>query len=84
MPKHKDFQKIYNNMLKQYGKRGKQVYYAWVNKHGYDDTKPLHHTKYPENMKHNPHSIVQNILKPKKKKFTTRYTKFGRNWFVHY
>jgi len=29
-------------MIKQYGeKKGTQVFYAWVNKHGYDETKPL-------------------------------------------
>ncbi len=40
MPLHSDFQKILNNYVKQYGsKKGKSVFYAWLNKHGYDDTK---------------------------------------------
>ena len=39
-PKHKDYKRIYAGMIKQYGpEKGKQVYYAWLNKHGYDDTK---------------------------------------------
>lgn len=42
MPMHKDFRKILNNMIKQYGKeKGTQVFWAWVNKHGYDETKSL-------------------------------------------
>ena len=42
MPIHPDFQKILNNFIKQYGqKKGKQIYYAWLNKMGYDDTKPF-------------------------------------------
>lgn len=42
MPKHKDFKKIYARFIKQYGeKKGKEFYYAWINKKGYDDTKPL-------------------------------------------
>ena len=42
MPKHADFQKIYNRFIKQYGeKKGKSLYYAWINKKGYDDTKPF-------------------------------------------
>jgi RNAse (barnase) inhibitor barstar len=29
-------------MIKQYGaEKGEQVYYAWLKKHGYDDTKPM-------------------------------------------
>ena len=40
MPLHSDFQKILNNYVKQYGaKEGKSFFYAWLNKHGYDDTK---------------------------------------------
>lgn len=47
MPKHSDFQQIYNTMVKKYGeKKGKQVYYAWLNKHKLDDTKPM-----PKNLK---------------------------------
>jgi len=40
MPKHADFQKIYNRFIKQYGsKEGKEFYHSWLNKKGYDDTK---------------------------------------------
>lgn len=40
MPKHSDFQKIYNRFVIQYGKeKGKDLYFAYVNKKGYDDTK---------------------------------------------
>jgi len=40
MPKHADFQKIHNRFMKQYGKeKGDSMYYAWLNKHKYDDTK---------------------------------------------
>ncbi len=40
MPKSPDFQKIYNRFVKQYGdEKGKSLYYAWINKKGYDDTK---------------------------------------------
>ena len=48
-PMHKDFSKIKSGMVKQYGKdKGEQVYYAWLNKHGYDDTKafPSKECKY--------------------------------------
>jgi len=39
-PKHPDFQAILSSFIKQYGaKKGEQVYYAWLNKHSYDDTK---------------------------------------------
>jgi hypothetical protein len=42
MPLNKDFAKIKRNMLKEYGKgRGERIYHAWVNKHGYDDTKSM-------------------------------------------
>jgi len=42
MPKHPDFEKIYKKYVAQYGeKKGKEVYYAWLNKHKYDDTKPF-------------------------------------------
>ena len=41
MPLHADFKKIYGNMVKQYGaKKGKSIFYAYVNKHKLDDTKP--------------------------------------------
>jgi hypothetical protein len=39
---HPDFLKIYRNFITQYGEdKGKAVYYAWLNKYGLDDTKPL-------------------------------------------
>ena len=41
MPKHPDFQKIYNRFVKQYKERGESLYYAWLKKKGYDDTKPF-------------------------------------------
>mgnify|MGYP000185602211 CR=1 FL=1 len=42
MPIHPDFQKILNNLIKQHGEeKGKQIYYAWLQKTGYDDTKPM-------------------------------------------
>jgi len=42
MPRHPDFEKIYQNFIKRYGKeKGEQIYYAWLNARGYDDTKPL-------------------------------------------
>jgi len=43
---HSDFSKIKRGMTKQYGKeKGEQVYHSWLNKHGYDDTKPLSEQK---------------------------------------
>jgi len=42
MPKHKDFEKIHNRFIKQYGdKEGQKRYFAWLKSKGYDDTKPL-------------------------------------------
>ena len=42
MPKHKDFQKIYNRFVKQYGEeKGASMYFAFIKKKGYDDTKPF-------------------------------------------
>lgn len=41
MPRHPDFEKIYQHFLKNYGERGEEVYYRWLKKLGYDDTKPL-------------------------------------------
>lgn len=42
MPMHPDFQKIYQNFITTYGEdKGKQLYYAWLNKYGLDDTKPI-------------------------------------------
>ena len=47
MPRHPDFEKIYRAFMKRYCgspnnecEKGKQVYYAWLNKLGLDDTKP--------------------------------------------
>jgi len=46
MPRHRDFQKIYDAFMWRYCKdkkeceEGKRVYYAWLNKLGLDDTKP--------------------------------------------
>ena len=40
MPRHPDYESIYQNMIQQYGKKkGEQVYYSWLNRHKYDDTK---------------------------------------------
>lgn len=42
MPKHSDFQKVYDRFLKQYGsEKGEKLYYSWANKHKYDDSKPM-------------------------------------------
>lgn len=41
MPRHPDFEKIYQSFLKDYGERGDEAYYRWLRKLGYDDTKPL-------------------------------------------
>lgn len=41
MPKHPDFVKIYNRFKKQYKSKGESLYYAWLEKKGYDDTKPF-------------------------------------------
>ncbi len=41
MPKHPDFEKIYKRFINSYGeKKGNELYYAWLNKKGFDDTKP--------------------------------------------
>jgi hypothetical protein len=41
MPRHPDFEKIYRQFVKRYGQeKGEQIYYAWLNKLGLDDTKP--------------------------------------------
>jgi hypothetical protein len=47
LPRHPDFEKIYKAFMKRYCRsaekeceKGKQVYYAWLNKMGLDDTKP--------------------------------------------
>jgi len=42
MPRHEDFEKIYRNFIEQYGaEEGEQKYFAWLNEHDYDDTKPM-------------------------------------------
>ena len=42
LPLHPDFQRIKDKMVEKYGKdKGTRFFYAWVNKHGYDDTKPF-------------------------------------------
>ncbi len=42
MPKHPDFAKIYNRFIKQYGpEKGKSLYFSFIKKKGYDDTKPF-------------------------------------------
>jgi len=42
MPRHEDFQKIYQNFIDQYGaEEGEKKYFAWLNEHSYDDTKPM-------------------------------------------
>ena len=40
-PMSDDFERILQNFIRQYGQeKGKQYYYAWLNKHNLDDTKP--------------------------------------------
>jgi len=51
MPRHPDFEKIYQAFMWRYCKgeteceEGKQIYYAWLKKLGLDDTKPY---QYPQ------------------------------------
>ena len=46
MPKDPDFVKIHARFIKQYGeKKGEELYHAWLNKKGYDDTKPFPNKK---------------------------------------
>lgn len=41
MPRHADFDKIYDKFIDLYGEeKGKTYYYSWLNKYGLDDTKP--------------------------------------------
>lgn len=41
MPMHKDFQKILNQFVARYGKeKGSNLFYAWINRRGLDDSKP--------------------------------------------
>ncbi|RLI04981.1 hypothetical protein DRO26_03555, partial [Candidatus Bathyarchaeota archaeon] len=47
MPKHPDFEKIYQNFLKRYGvEEGKKLYYAWLKKHSLDDTQSFESQKH--------------------------------------
>ena len=40
MPKSKDFAKIHENFISEYGSIiGERAYHAWLNARGYDDTK---------------------------------------------
>lgn len=42
MPLHPDFEKVYKKFKSKYGnEKGKDLFYAWVNKHKYDDTKSM-------------------------------------------
>lgn len=42
MPMHPDFQKIFDQFVTEYGeKEGTDRFWAWVNKNGYDETKPM-------------------------------------------
>jgi hypothetical protein len=42
LPRHPDYKKIYQNFIDQYGEEeGEKKYFAWLNDHGYDDTKPM-------------------------------------------
>lgn len=42
MPRHPDYEKIYQNFVDQYGpEEGENKYFAWLKEHGYDDTKPF-------------------------------------------
>ncbi len=46
MPKHPDFVKIHGRFIEQFGEvRGEKLYFAWLNKHNYDDTKPFPKSK---------------------------------------
>jgi hypothetical protein len=58
-PLHKDYQKIKSKMVAQYGKdKGEQVYYAWLNKHNYDDTKA-----FPNKEANIPHQDTEQIAR---------------------
>jgi hypothetical protein len=42
MPRHPDFEKIFQQFIARYGaEQGERLYYAWLNKNKYDDTKPF-------------------------------------------
>src|SRR5207245_2775852 len=50
-------------MISQYGKeKGTSVYYAYVNKHGYDDTKPFPGKKE----EYGPGTLIEKPFQPKK------------------
>lgn len=52
-PLHADFQKTLDNMQTKYGaKRGKSIFYAWINKNKLDDTKARKGQKeeYPDEL----------------------------------
>jgi hypothetical protein len=40
MPMHPSWEKIQENFKQQYGDRWEEVFWAWMNEHGYDETKP--------------------------------------------
>jgi len=40
VPRSADFERIYQRFQAEYGTRGRVVYYAWINKHGFDDMLP--------------------------------------------
>ncbi|WGM90154.1 MAG: hypothetical protein NUK63_03300 [Candidatus Bathyarchaeum tardum] len=42
MPRHEDFEKIYQSFIEQYGpEEGETKYFAWLNERSYDDSKPM-------------------------------------------
>jgi len=42
MPMHSDFEQVRREMRDQYGKeKGDRIFYSWINRYGYDDTKPI-------------------------------------------
>jgi len=40
MPMHPSWEKIQENFKQQYGDRWEEVFWAWMNEHGYDETEP--------------------------------------------
>jgi coenzyme F420-reducing hydrogenase alpha subunit len=40
MPIHPSWEKIQENFKQQYGDRWEEVFWAWMNEHGYDETEP--------------------------------------------
>lgn len=52
MPRHPSFEKIYRRFIDRYGEEeGQRLYYAWLNKNGYDDTKPFPNQRMAESFK---------------------------------